>query len=347
MAQTLSQEEVDTLLQGIDKGDVPVEESSREHEDVGKAEGVDPSVDVRPYDFSHSDVSIHHRLPGLEIIFSKVSRSLRNLFVSELGRSVDAGFNEMDVVTYEEFIKRLPLPSSIHLVKLEPLRGLGVYVIEARLAYAMVDIFFGGSGERLEKIEGRDFTPIESSFLGRFVEKMLIGMEEAWKSMISLKGSYLRSESNPYLLGATAMGEVMVLATYRIDLVQVTGDILFAFPLSALEELREQLKSPFPIVERDSAWVRSRMDAHLLDIEVSVQAVVDQVAISLEEVLRLHPGDILQIDPQCMDRVELWVEGKPRFCGRAAQTNGVKVFAVSGRMKKTGSNAESGGYTDD
>ena len=146
---------------------------------------------------------------------------------------------------------------------------------------------------------------------------------------------------------ATAMGEVMVLATYRIDLVQVTGDILFAFPLSALEELREQLKSPFPIVERDSAWVRSRMDAHLLDIEVSVQAVVDQVAISLEEVLRLHPGDILQIDPQCMDRVELWVEGKPRFCVRAAQTNGVKVFAVSGRMKKTGSNAESGGYTDD
>jgi len=39
------------------------------------------------------------------------------------------------------------LPASIHAIRLEPLRGIGIHVIEASLAFAMVELFFGGSGQ--------------------------------------------------------------------------------------------------------------------------------------------------------------------------------------------------------
>jgi flagellar motor switch protein FliM len=331
MAQILSQDEVDALLQGLETEDMQIEAPSLQQEEVaGSPQTAKPTArEVRAYDFSHSEASFRGRLPGLEIIFSKFTRRLRNIFASELGKSADAGFDSMDVVLYEDLIKRLPLPSSIHLVRLEPLRGLGVFVIEARLAYAMIDIFFGGSGQRVTMVEGRDFTPIETNFLGKFVSKMLIGMEEAWQPVVQLTGHYLRSEVNPYLLGATAMGDTMVMATYKIDMAYATGDILFSFPFSAIDELRGRLKSPFPIPEGDTEETRARLHSHLLEVEVSLQAVVDVIELSIQEILSLRPGDLIQVDPQGMERTELWVEGKPAFCGRGAQNNGIKVFVVS------------------
>ena len=49
---------------------------------------------------------------------------------------------------------------------LEPMRGIGIFVIEARLAFSMIELFFGGSGQKVMKVEGRDFTPIEKQVFG-------------------------------------------------------------------------------------------------------------------------------------------------------------------------------------
>jgi flagellar motor switch protein FliM len=243
---------------------------------------------------------------------------------------VDAGFEDMDVILYENLIKRFPLPSSIHVVRLEPLRGFGLFVVEARLAYAMVDVFFGGSGQRVAKVEGRDFTPIETNFLGKFVTKMLRGMEEAWQPIVQLTGHYMRSEMNPYLLGASGMGDVMVVANYRIDMSQVSGSIFFCFPLSSIEELREHLKSPH-IADEGEGMV-SRLQLPLMGAEVDLQAVVSVIDMKVKDILSMCPGDMIQLSRQGLEQIELWVEGKPKFLGRGAQKEGNKVFVVSQRI---------------
>ena len=225
MPQVLSQDEVDALLQGLANEQVPASESSPPEAAVATAKPtLQPSVnELKPYDFTRSDTSTRGRLPGLEVIFYNFARSLQSMFASQLGKSVDAGFDGMEVISYENLIQSFPLPASIHAVRLEPLRGVGILVVEARLAFAMVEIFFGGSGQKAVKVEGRDFTPIESRFLGKFVERMLIGMEESWQSVIALKGRYLRSEMNPYLLNAAGMGDAMILAKYSVGMSPING----------------------------------------------------------------------------------------------------------------------------
>jgi flagellar motor switch protein FliM len=334
MKQVLSQDDVDSLLRGIAEEAVEVGKPPAEQPAAPKGAAATPNGDLKPYNFIRSEITARGRLPGLEIILNKFTRRLHSLFASELGKSVDAGFEDMDVILYENLIKRFPLPSSIHVVRLEPLRGLGVFVLEARLAYAMVDIFFGGSGQRLAKVEGRDFTPIETSFLGKFVTKMLHGMEWAWQPIIQLTGHYIRSEMNPYLLGASGMGDVMVVANYRVDMAQVTGNILFCFPLSSIEELREQLKSPLQASEEGEGMV-SRPQLPLLGAEVGVQAVVSVIDMKLRDILRMCPGDMIQLNRQGLDQIELWVEGKPKFSGRGAQKEGNKVFMVSDRIAQS------------
>jgi flagellar motor switch protein FliM len=332
MANVLSQDEIDALLQGLDGG-----EPEAPPPQPVKIREKPLEVEAQPYDFTRSEFSVHGQLPGLENVYNKFARRLRNIFASELGKAVYAGLDSLDAVVYEDLVKRLPLPSSIHLVRLEPLRGLGVFVISALLSYSMIDIFFGGTGMRMMKMEGREFTPIETNFLGKFVTKMLRGLEEAWGSVAEVTGRYLGSEMNPYLLGATAMADMMIMATYSIEMSsQVTGEIIFALPLASVEELRDRLKSPFPLTSEgtDSQEIRTRVRSHLSNTEVSLRAVVDATELSVRDVLRLRSGDFLELNPQSMERASLWLEGRPIFRGRAAQSNGSKVFVVSDRYGK-------------
>jgi flagellar motor switch protein FliM len=332
MKQVLSQDEVDSLLLGIAEESVEVAAPRTEDLAAKAAAAAALSSDVKPYNFLRGEITARGRLPGLEIIFNKFTRRLHTIFGSELGKSVDAGFEDMDVMLYENLIKKFPLPSSIHVVRLEPLRGMGLFVIEARLAYAMVDIFFGGTGHRVAKVEGRDFTPIETNFLGKFVAKMLRGMEEAWHPVIQLSGHYIRSEMNPYLLGASSMGDVMVVANYRIDMSQgVSGTIFFCFPLSSVEELREQLKSSVEAPEEGEGMV-GRLHLPLVSAEVDVQAVVNVLSMKVKDLLRMCPGDMIQLNRQGLDQIELWVEGRPKFTGRGAQKDGNRIFVVSERI---------------
>jgi flagellar motor switch protein FliM len=328
MANILSQDEVDSLLQGIG-GESQPEEPSSSSEELPR--------EVRRYDFSSGDTSIRGQLPGLDIIFNAFSRRLRNLFTVELAKSVNVDLSAVDFGSYDDFIKGLPLPSSMHLVRFDPLRGIAAFIIEAHLAYSLVDLFFGGTGQKRTKVEGKGFTAIETTFLGKFVTKMLRGVEEAWEPVVQLNGHYLRSEINPYLLGAAATGDVMITATYRVNLGQVSGDIVFGLPLSALGAIRERLKASFAIAEQDNEegtadeLTRLHLQKHLMHTEVAVRAIVDVVELNIQEIVHLHRGDFIQMKRNGMEQVEIWVEDKPTLRGRGAQNNGAKVVVVSER----------------
>ena len=333
MSQVLSQDEVDALLQGIASDQVQTRESSNPTEVpalAGKPQALSPSNEIVAYDFTRAEISSIGRLPGLEAIFSNFARRLQSMFASELGKSVDANFEGMEVLSYESLIQGFPLPASIHAVRLEPLRGIGILVVEARLAFAMIELFFGGSGQKAMRMEGRDFTPIETRFLGKFVERMLRGMEESWQSVIELKGRYLRSEVNPYLLNAAGMGDAIISAGYTVNMSPISGTILFSLPLAAIEEVREQLKSGIPIGDDpENIGIFRRLHQPLLEIELEVQAVVDTINMSVSHIMGLRPGDIIQLNSSGLDQIELRIEGKRKFVGKGAQRNGNKVFVAS------------------
>lgn len=333
MSQVLSQDEVDALLQGIAGDQVQTRDSSTPVEVAaasGRPQATSSSNEIVPYDFTRAEISSIGRLPGLEAIFSNFARRLQSMFASELGKSVEANFEGMEVLSYEHLIQSFPLPASIHAVRLEPLRGIGILLVEARLAFAMIELFFGGSGQKAIKMEGRDFTPIETRFLGKFVERMLRGIEESWQSVIELKGRYLRSEMNPYLLNAAGMGDAMISAGYTVNMSPISGTILFSIPLGAIEEIREQLKSGIPIGDDpENIGMFRRLHQPLLEIELEVQAVVDTVNMSVGEIMGFRPGDIIQLNSSGLDQIELRIEGKRKFVGKGAQRNGNKVFVVS------------------
>ncbi|HEX2226385.1 MAG TPA: hypothetical protein VHM64_04545, partial [Candidatus Binatia bacterium] len=100
MAQVLSQAEIDALLSGVSNQEVPsggeLPETLERLQKHGQAGGVN---EPKPYDFTRSEISTRGRLPGLEVIFNDFARRLQSMFASELGKSVDASYEGMEVVT--------------------------------------------------------------------------------------------------------------------------------------------------------------------------------------------------------------------------------------------------------
>ncbi|MCH7478717.1 MAG: flagellar motor switch protein FliM, partial [SAR324 cluster bacterium] len=149
MSSVLSQNEVDALLQGISGGEFDVGDD--ESQDYGEEE-------VIPYDLTSQDRIIRGRMPTLEIIHDRFVRMFRLTLSSALRKVVDISVRSTELIKFGEFLKTLPVPSSLNLFRMSPLRGNAIMVLETRLVFTLIDLFFGGTGELEVKAEGRDFS---------------------------------------------------------------------------------------------------------------------------------------------------------------------------------------------
>ena len=209
MSKILSQDEVDALLKGMTGGEIEVETDQAPDEDG-----------VIAYDLTNQDRIIRGRMPTLEIINDRFARIFRTSISSTLRKVVDVSTTSIDMIKFGEFMRSLPVPTSLHIFRMEPLRGHAIMVIETRLVFNLVDYFFGGDGKSDIKIEGRDFTAIEHRVTKRVVEMVLADMEKAWKPVHEISLQYHRSEINPQFAGIVPPTDVVVVIKFDLEMEQ-------------------------------------------------------------------------------------------------------------------------------
>ena len=149
MGSVLSQDEVDALLEGVVSEDVDTEGKGDEDE-------YDPA-EIISFDLTAQDRIIRGRMPTLEIIHDRFVRLFRLTLSNALRRVVDISVRSTELIKFGEFIKSLPVPPSINLFRMTPLRGNALMVFETRLVFTLVEMFFGGAGDIETKNESRDF----------------------------------------------------------------------------------------------------------------------------------------------------------------------------------------------
>ncbi|RCI69230.1 flagellar motor switch protein FliM, partial [Pseudomonas aeruginosa] len=106
------------------------------------------------------DRIVRGRMPTLEMINERFARYTRISMFNLLRRSADVAVGGVQVMKFGEYVHSLYVPTSLNLVKMKPLRGTALFILDAKLVFKLVDNFFGGDG-RHAKIEGREFTPTE------------------------------------------------------------------------------------------------------------------------------------------------------------------------------------------
>ena len=207
MSSVLSQGEVDSLLRGISGGEFDSEDGFKADES-----------DAVPYDLSSQDRIVRGRMPTLEIVHDRFVRMFRLTLSSALRKVVDISVRATELVKFGEFLKTMPVPCSLNLFRMNPLRGNAIMVLETRLVFTLIDLFFGGTGEVGVRAEGRDFSAIELRMIRRVVVSALEDLQQSWRPVFPVQITYTRSEINPQFVSIVPHSEVVVVTTFDVEM---------------------------------------------------------------------------------------------------------------------------------
>ncbi|HEF4762118.1 flagellar motor switch protein FliM [Pseudomonas baetica] len=279
----LSQDEIDALLHGVDDGLVQTENAA------------EPGS-VKSYDLTSQDRIVRGRMPTLEMINERFARYTRISMFNMLRRSADVAVGGVQVMKFGEYVHSLYVPTSLNLVKIKPLRGTALFILDAKLVFKLVDNFFGGDG-RHAKIEGREFTPTELRVVRMVLEQAFIDLKEAWQAIMEVNFEYINSEVNPAMANIVGPSEAIVVSTFHIELDGGGGDLHVTMPYSMIEPVREMLDAGFQsdLDDQDERWVNAlRQD--VLDVDVPIGATVARRQLKLRDILHMQPGDIIPVE---------------------------------------------------
>jgi flagellar motor switch protein FliM len=320
--QFLSQDEVDALLRGISDGEVETEQDA----------GSEVSG-IQSYDLANQERIIRGRMPTLEIINQKLSRQLRAALSGALRRVVDINALNVDMIKFGEFLKTVPVPTSMHVFRMLPLRGGALLVIESKLVFALIDSFFGGPGSALVKVEGRDFTSIEAHMIQRVAALVFAEMEKAWEPVEPIKIELERSEVNPQFVGIVPPSDIVVVTPFELEMDEARGHITICLPYSMLEPIRGKLVAAFQSerLELDYSWVRRMMrQIELVEVDLSVE--LGHTEITVQTLLDLQTGDVIRLDQDSDSELIVRVEGVPKFMGLPRVIKQKKALEITTRI---------------
>ncbi|MCP4994531.1 MAG: flagellar motor switch protein FliM [Gammaproteobacteria bacterium] len=313
----LSQDEIDALLHGVDGGDVDTETSD-------EFDG-----ETRSYDFASQDRIVRGRLPTLEMINERFARYFRTSLFNMLRRTADISVSGVQMLKFSEFVHSLFVPTSLNMVRVAPLRGKGLCVIDPKMVFSVVDSYFGGSGRFHTKIEGRDFTPTENRVIRMLLDLLFVDFKEAWKPVLPVTFEYLSSEVNPQFANIVSPSEVVVVTSFHIDLDGGGGDMHMCLPYSMVEPIRDLLDAGVQSDrgDKDDRWEQS-MREEILAAQVEIHSTLAQTEVLMSDIKDLKVGDIIPLD--IADTVDVCIDEIPVFSGHVGVSQGNYAIKVDG-----------------
>ena len=322
MGSVLSQDEVDALLQGVAGDDVVSDEEGNDDEEY------DPE-EIVSFDLTAQDRIIRGRMPTLEIIHDRFVRLFRLTLSNALRRVVDINVRSTELIKFGEFIKTLPVPTSMNLFRMTPLRGNAMMVFETRLVFTLVEMFFGGSGDIDAKSEGRDFTEIEARMIKRVIISGLEDLQTSWRPVFPVQINYSRNEINPQFVSIVPHSEIVIVVTFDIEIGRTPMAITVCVPYSMIEPIRTKLNAGFQSEqdEKDNTW-SNRFKQNLQKVHVEVVAKLGETEISVRDFLNLQKDDVLYLEHEVKDPISIEVNGVQKFSGFQGAYKGKKAINI-------------------
>ena len=317
MNKILAQDEVDALLRGLSGGEIETETEIPE-DDSG----------IVAFDLANQDRIIRGRMPVLEIVNDRFARLCTNTLTNAVRKRVELNPISIDMTKFGDFMRSLPVPTSINIFKMDPLRGNAIIVVDSRLVFALVENVFGGAGSQ-PKVEGREFTRIEQAIVDRVIKLALDNMEESWRPVHDVKLELVRSEINPQFAAIVPPSDVVVVINFEVELDASIGSMIICLPYATIEPIRSKLHASFQTerLEVDHAWV-ARLKERLMETPVELKIRLGESQITGNQLLRLQVGDVLVLDTDIEDLLPCTVANVVKYWGLAGTVKANKAYQI-------------------
>ncbi|WP_163328095.1 flagellar motor switch protein FliM [Desulfurobacterium thermolithotrophum] len=328
----LSQEEIDALLGG----------DSNSSSEEQKSE-------VAPFDFSLVEHIRKGGVPGLELILERWIK----IYSEEIRRLVP----QINMVTKESvyitrfnnFMSKIPLPASYSIVSMKPLKDNFLLVLDSRLVFVVISVMFGGPAQPF-KIEGREFTKLETKIIDDIVKISLSTFQYTWKDVYPVEFELKSIELNPALARIVSSNDRVIVVECSMDIDGYEAPFFFCFPQGMFLPIKELIFSESVFAEKDPVWEK-HLTKKLLKTELKLILELTRKNFFLRELLSWKEGDEILLDISKDEFVKLYVENKAKFWAKLGKIKdkyaALVVDMINGenngrKREKSGTEPESG-----
>jgi flagellar motor switch protein FliM len=298
MSEFLSQDEVDSLLKGV----------NGETDDANKH--TDATEGIRPYNLASQERIVRGRMPTMEIINERFARLFRIGLFNFIRRTPEISVGPVRVLKFGEFIRNLHVPTNLNLIQAKPLRGNGLFIFDPNLIFLVVDNMFGGDGRFHMRVEGREFTQTEQRIIQKMLEVVFETYGKAWETVHPLEFEFVRSEMNPQFANIATPNEVVIVTSFDIELGGNGGALHVCMPYSMLEPVKDLLYSTMQgeHMAVDKRWLQL-LSKQVQSAHIELIATLGIANLTVEQVLKFHSGDVIPLEVN--ENITASVDGVP------------------------------------
>lgn len=325
MAEILSQDEVDLLLNAVSDGEAASEAAGSTSES---------GASLSTYDFRRPERVSKEQLKGLQSLFEAFSRELGVVLPPFLRTVVRIDLSSIDQLTYDEFILSVARPTALSVIDMAPLEGSAVLELNPGMVFPIVDRVLGGRGTALSS--PRELTEIEERIINRIVLMILDSWKRAWEQLIDFSMSVVNQESDPLIVQIVPGSEMVILVGYEIYIGETVGSMQMCIPLLVLNPILDQISMRSDFQRKLSPKVleetRKVITQNLMRSEVDVEPVLGSVRLTLNDLACLQVGDVIPLDANASDPVAVRVGGIKRFLahpGRRGEQSAVQLVSLA------------------
>ena len=320
--QVLSQEEIDALLNAMDKGEVDLEsEEGAAHE-------------VKLYDLTSKNILLLEEFDALDEIYDKYLKLLINTTSDYLQRMIEVEKVSTETIKFGDFMQQFSHPTNFNIFSMEPLIGSGVIVFEPGLVFSLIDCMFGGDGKPLNTV--REFTLIELRMIRKFVSEILNDLKSAWKIAIELNIKFIKDESKPEFVNIATPNDLMVVIVFAIKGGEFAGNMHLCIPYMMLEPIKSKLSSSYMREKARQHIFSAQIQSLLKGSNVTVVAELGRTVQTVRDILNFEIDDILKLNNGPDDPIKITVEDVPKFIGSPGVVKGNRAVQIINPIEKNG-----------
>jgi flagellar motor switch protein FliM len=196
--------------------------------------------------------------------------------------------------------------------------------------FALVETMLGGDASQPAYAEMRPLTRIEIDVAGHFFAYVARGLAASFAG-IAASAFSIEATAGEVDFDSVGRQALLVVARYRLELLERGGEVLIAIPQPALNALRKPLSraAPKDAVRPDPGWSQ-HIRKEVARTSVTLTAILDERPGLLAEVFALEIGQIIELEATPQSRVRVECNGERLIWCDLGKSNGVYTLRVDG-----------------
>jgi flagellar motor switch protein FliM len=319
MDKVLSQEEINALFSAM---------SSEEISLTGQPDKGAVARKIASYDFHCADRISQDQLRSIHLLHEYFARSFASSLSAYLRAFVDVSLVSLEQVSYSTFIKALPDPTLFASIGMRPLESNIALELNPSLVFPMIDMILGGPGHALE--ENRNLTEIEMNIVEGVIKLAMRDLCGAWNPIMELDLFLEGKGTKAQMFQIVSPAETVIAVHLELKIGENSGMMNLCLPSRMLKSLRAKFDQQWNTRrQKPSGSDAERFFELIKAVPVSLSSEIRRSSVTLDDLLKVSVGDVIELSDRVNDPVHLCVGGIAKFAGKIVLRRGKRAFEIT------------------